>query len=235
VSTDGPWESLKVWQTGTPIGGSARLATVELQEVIRRRRMVRSFSSEPIEAAVLDAILEAALRSPTAGNTGGTAWLVLEGPAETATYWDSTTDEAWRNRNRDRFEGLRRAPIVLLSYGSPAAYAERYAEPDKDDGRLSRGDWAVPYWFGDAAFGVMTVLLTAVDAGLGACVLGNFRGEAALAERLGVPDGWRFFCAVAVGRADGLDHPSRSLERRRPDAAARIRRSYWESEPRGPS
>ena len=58
----------------------------------------------------------------------------------------------------------------------------------------------MPYWTGDAAFGVMTVLLGAVDAGLGACILGNFRGEAALAESLGVPDGWDLFAAVALGR-----------------------------------
>ena len=150
--------------------------------------MVRSFSSEPIAPAVLETLLDAALRSPTAGNTGGTAWVVLEGPTETNLYCDSTTDEAWRRRNPERSEGLRRAPVVLLSYTSPAAYADRYGEPDKADARLASGEWPVAYWFGDAAFGVMAVLLGAVDAGLGACVLGNFRGEAELATRLQVPE-----------------------------------------------
>ena len=153
---------------------------MELYETIRRRSMVRSFSNEPVAPGVVDRILDAALRSPTAGNTGGTAWVVLEGPEETAPYWDTTTDDTWRVRNPGRFEGLRRAPVVLLSYASPAAYADRYKEPDKSDPGLGAGDWPVPYWYGDAAFGVMTVLLGAVDAGLGACVLGSFRGEEAL-------------------------------------------------------
>jgi nitroreductase len=189
--------------------------------------MVRSFSSEALRPAALDGILGAALRSPTAGNTGGTAWIVLEGATETATYWNATTDEAWRARNPDRFAGLRRAPVVLLSYGCPDAYAERYGEPDKDDAGLAGGDWPVPYWFGDAAFGVMAVLLAAVDAGLGACFLGNFRGETALALGLQVPNRWHLFGAVLLGRPDGHDRRSRSLDRAAPPPAQRIHRGRW--------
>ena len=59
----------------------------------------------------------------------------------------------------------------------------------------------------------MSVLLGAVDAGLGACILGSFRGESELAGALGVPEGWRLFCAVALGRPDGHDHRSASLDR----------------------
>jgi nitroreductase len=200
---------------------------MELHDAIRRRRMVRSFSSESIESAVIDRLLDAALRSPTAGNTGGTAWVVLEGPEQTATFWDATTDEGWRTRNPGRAQGLQRAPVVLLAYCSPDAYAARYAEPDKSDLGLAAGHWPVPYWFGDAAFGVMAVLLGAVDAGLGACVLGAFRGEEPLAEVLGVPAGWLLFCAVALGRPDGNDRPSPSLERTRPAIASRLHRGRW--------
>jgi len=200
---------------------------VELNEAIRRRRMVRSFSPEKLDRTVLDRLIQAALRSPTAGNTGGTAWVVLEGPEETGVYWDATTDEVWRDRNKARFAGLSRAPVVLLSYASPDAYTARYAEPDKSDPRLAAGEWRVPYWFGDAAFAVMTVLLGAVDAGLGACVLGNFRGEAELAERLAVPEVWCLFCALTLGYPDGDDHRSPSLGRPQPSPAGRVHRGTW--------
>ncbi len=106
---------------------------------------------------------------------------------------------------------------------------ERYGEADKaalgpvDLGLGSSADaWAVPYWMGDAAFGVMSALLAAVDEGLGACMLGNFRGEAALASALGVPDGWRLFGAVALGRPDGADHRSPSLDRPVPVGVGRL-------------
>ena len=112
---------------------------------------------------------------------------------------------------------MRRAPVVLLAYASPDAYVARYAEPDKTGSGLGDGteDWPVPYWFGDAAFGVMAVLLGAVDAGLGASFLGNFRGEDGLGARLGVPGPWRLFGAVLLGRPDGKAHRSASLRRER--------------------
>ena len=201
---------------------------MELHEAIRGRAMCRSFTSQPVDPGALEAILTGALRSPTAGNTGGTAWVVLEGD-ETSTYWDTTTDEAWRARNPDRATGLRRAPVVLLAYASPDAYVARYAEADKSDPVLGSGAdrWPVPYWFGDAAFGVMAVLLGAFDAGLGACFLGAFRGEAQLAEALGVPAGWRLYGAVAMGLPDGRDHPSPSRRRTVPGPGERVHRGRW--------
>ena len=202
---------------------------MELHEAIRRRAMVRSFSTEPVDRAVVHRVLRAALRSPTAGNTRGTAWVVLEGPEHTAIYWDVTTDDDWRTRNRTRFEGLRRAPVVLLAYASPGAYVARYARPDKEASGLGAGPdaWPVPYWYGDAAFGVMAVLLGAVDAGLGACVLGAFRGVAQLAGVLNVPEGRRLFCAVVLGHPDGRDRPSRSRDCADPDVHERIHWGGW--------
>jgi nitroreductase len=202
---------------------------MELYEAVRKRAMVRSFASTPLESSLVDRILHAALRSPTAGNTGGTAWVVLEGPEQTATYFELATDEAWRAAYTAWYEGLRRAPVLLLAYTSPDAYVARYAEPDKEGSGLGANaeDWPMPYWYGDAAMGVMTVLLGAVDAGLGACILGTFRGEAELSARLGVPAGWRLYCAVLLGHPDGNDRRSPSLRRLLPAPEERIHRGHW--------
>jgi nitroreductase len=204
---------------------------VDLHEAIQRRAMVRRFSPQPLDPAVVDAIVEAALRAPTAGNTRGTSWVVLAGPDQTSAYWDATTDEAWRHAHPRWWEGLRRAPVILLAYSNADLYVARYREADKAGSRLGDGPehWPVPYWIGDAAFGVMTVLLAAVDAGLGACVLGSFRGAEALAVALGVPaaEGWRLFCAVALGHPDGDDHRSPSLGRPGPSKRQRVHRGGW--------
>jgi len=204
---------------------------MELREAIRRRAMVRGFSPQPVDEKVVDRLVRGALRSPTAGNTAGTAWVVLEGAEQTSAYWEATTDDAWRRNQVERFDRLRRAPVVLLAYSSPDMYLARYAEADKEGSGLdaSAATWPVPFWFGDAAFGVMVVLLAAVDAGLGACVLGNFRGEDALADSLGIPAGWRFFCAVLLGHPDGSDPRSASLDRAVPSAGERIHRGSWKS------
>jgi nitroreductase len=211
---------------GAPAG---KLCAVEFSDAVRQRAMVRSFAPDPVDLDVVERLLRAALRAPTAGNTGGTAWVALSG-AETAAYWDATTDEAWR-AGSPRWEGMRRAPVVLLAYASAAAYVARYGEADKAGSSpglsADETNWTVPYWTGDAAFGVMTVLLGAVAEGLGACILGNFRGEERLAGVLGVPNEWRLFCAVVVGRPDGGDHRSASLDRPVPGAGERIHWGGW--------
>ena len=126
--------------------------------------------------------------------------------------------------------------MILLAYSSADVYLARYREPDKSGSGLGEGTerWPVPYWVGDAAFGVMSVLLGAVDAGLGACILGCFRGESELAAALGVPQEWRLFCAVALGRPDGHDHRSASLDRPAPGPEARVHRGggEWGASPR---
>jgi len=193
---------------------------MELSATVRRRRMVRSFEDRPITRDEVEAFLELASHAPTAGNTRGTAWLVLAGRDETSLYWRHTTTADWRAQS-SRWPGLSRAPVVALCITSPRAYVDRYGEPDKrssglgpaDNGGGDEAAWPIPYWFGDAAFATMVLLLKVTDGGLGACFLGNFRGEAPLFEALGVPQELRLFGAVVIGHADGQDHRSRSLDR----------------------
>lgn len=201
--------------------------------------MVRSFSDRPVPGEVLDRLLRDALRAPTAGNTGGTALVALVGPDETRRYWEAATTEDWRTSAR-RWPGLSRAPVVVVSLASPAAYVARYGEPDKSQGAsdvglgASEAAWPVPYWFGDAAFGVMTLLLGAASERLGACFVGNFRSEPVVVGALGVPDGWRLFGAVALGYPEGEDPRSASLDRGRPALQERIHHGGW-AHPQGGS
>lgn len=192
--------------------------------------MVRSFSERPVGPEVVDRLVAGSLRSPTAGHARGTAWLVLEGRQQTAAYWRATTTAGWREGSR-RGPGLSRAPVVALALASPGSYVARYAEEDKvgpgPDLGGDPGSWPVPYWFGDAAFCVMTLLLEATASGLGACLLGTFRGERRLLDTLGVPGGWRLFGAVLLGHPDGADHRSGSLDRPGPSRADRVHRGRW--------
>ncbi len=199
---------------------------MELSEAARRRRMTRNFSGRPLHAGVVDRLVEDALRAPSAGNTQGREFVVLEGEEQTSAFWDATTDPDWRTRSR-RFPGLSRAPVVVLPFADPDAYLTRYQEPDKArrDGEEVR--WVVPYWFVDAGFSVMTLLLGAADLGLGAAFLGNFRGEDELHAAFGVPDRYRWLGAVLLGEAAEPDPPSSSAARPRRSVEDSVHRGRW--------
>lgn len=197
--------------------------------------MVRSFSGRPVPAEMLEHILAAARRAPAAGNTGGWDTVVLEGPQQTTAFWEATTTADWRERSR-RWPELSRAPVVLCVFSHPGAYLDRYGEPDKHDSGLGPPDsdggggvdaWPVPFWFVDAGFAVLLMLLAATDAELGACFLGNFRGEAEVRRILGVPADRRYFGAVLLGEPGGENPPSPSLMRHRRAASEVFHRGCW--------
>ena len=52
---------------------------MDFQEVVQRRRMVRTFTGDPIPRRALDRILANAVRGPSAGFSQGQAFLVLTG------------------------------------------------------------------------------------------------------------------------------------------------------------
>lgn len=199
---------------------------MELSEAVRRRRMTRNFQEVPLEPAVVDGLLAEALAAPSAGNTQGRELVVLEGPEQTDRYWKATTDAVWRARSR-RYEGMSRAPVVVLPFSDPEAYVERYGEPDKIRVDGVEIEWVVPYWHVDASFAVMTLLLGAADRDIGAAFLGNFRGEDALKHALGVPAGLRWLGAVLLGHPAQPDPPSTSATRPKRTVADTVHRGGW--------
>jgi nitroreductase len=199
---------------------------MELTEAIRRRRMTRNFSDQPLPDGLVDRILADALRAPSAGNTQGAEFVVLEGPAETDRYWLATTDEVWR-QDSWRYQGLQRAPVVVLAYADPNRYIRRYQEPDKARADGADVSWVVPFWFVDAAYATMTLLLRAAEEQIGAAFLGNFRGEAELASVLGVPQHMVWMGAVLLGQPANPDPPSSSLRRPRRPLEETVHRGRW--------
>ena len=199
---------------------------MELGEVVRRRRMVRAFTDEPVDPALVDRLLDMARRAPSAGNSQGWHFVVLEGPEQTARFWDVTLPP--ERRAGFRWPGLLAAPVIVVPLADAAAYVERYAEPDKATTGLGAGadTWPVPYWVVDTAFATMTLLHGVVDAGLGALFFGIFRNEAELLAELGVPEGIRPIGAVAIGHP-APDEPGRSADRPRRPAADVVHRGGW--------
>ena len=147
---------------------------MEFQDVVRRRRMVRSYTDEPVDPAVVDRAVRNAVRAPNAGFTQGWGFVVLDTPHDVARFWAATVeDPADRTGRPDAWlRGMRRAPVVVVPCSSKAAYLGRYREADKQWTDRAEQRWPVPFWHMDAAMASLLVLQTAVDAGLGACFFG---------------------------------------------------------------
>ena len=176
--------------------------------------MVRQFLDRPVDRDSVDRILRTAHRGPSAGFTQGYAFLVFEGE-ETKAFWDAafrdTEPEGWA-------PGLMRAPLVIVPLTSKQAYLDRYAEEDKGWTDRDESRWQAPYWYIDAAFASMLILLAAVDERLGALFFGIFPPEnvPSLLERFGVPTQYQAIGAIAIGHADEDRVPSSARRGRRP-------------------
>ena len=120
---------------------------------------------------------------------------------------------------------MRRAPLLVVPLSHKDAYLDRYAEPDKGWSDRDESRWPVPYWHVDAAFATLLMLLTAVDAGLGALFFGVFRPDD-LRDEFAVPAGYEPVGALAVGHPLP-DEPSPSLARGRRPAADMVHRGGW--------
>ena len=117
----------------------------------------------------------------------------------------------------------------MLVLADPDAYVERYGEGDKASSGLGAGTkaWPIPYWIGDAGAATMALLLACEERELGCCFLGAFRGADALASELDIPEELLVYGAVLIGRPDGQDHRSASLDRPGKSRASRVHRGRY--------
>jgi len=199
---------------------------MEFDDLVRKRRMTRAFANESVDAAVVDRILDAARRGPSAGNTASIEFLVLEGPDQTGRYWDTTLPAD--RRSSFPWPELLNAPVLIIAWVTPDAYVQRYAEPDKQQTGLgaSADAWSVPYWFIDGGAAAMTLLLAAENEGLGALLFGLFEHEENVRAEFSVPVDRRAIGAIAIGRP-APDRPSRSAGRKRRPLAEIVHRGVW--------
>ncbi len=197
--------------------------------------MVRNYTEDPVDPAVVERALANATRAPSAGFTQGWGFLVLDTPADVRRYWTATADsveepDTW-------LRGMMRAPVVVVPCSSKAAYLARYAEPDKGWTDQDEARWPVPFWHMDAAMASLLILQTAVDAGLGGCFFGIPPDRvAAVRAEFSIPEAFDPVGALTIGhparRPGAAGSPSR---RPRKDPDDVVHHGSWNGavEPRG--
>jgi nitroreductase len=199
--------------------GDGVIAAMEFQEVVRKRRMVRAFEDKPLPRDVVERILANAQRGPSAGFSQGFEFLVFDGAQEADRFWHYLELSEWGSGQRD--ERVKAAPLIIVPLAHIQTYVRRYLEPDKVAvGRKVAEDWPAPHWFTDTAFAAMLILLTAVDAGLGAFFFSIGPTNQAIPpfrQAFGIPEDYFPIGAIAIGYpAQDIASPSLSRGRRSP-------------------
>jgi nitroreductase len=198
---------------------------MEFQDVVLRRRMVRNYSDEPVDAAVVERILTNALHAPSAGFSQGWAFLLIDSPKDRERFWRVSTPPEFVGTTW--LEGVSRAPVLIVPMSCKRAYLERYAESDKGWTDMDEARWPAPYWDIDTGMAALLMLLTAVDEGLGALFFGigpkqlpGFRAE------FGVPGDYLPIGVVSLGHRR-KDVKSPSLKRGRTPLADVLHHGHW--------
>jgi len=186
---------------------------MHLRDILRRRRMVRHYTGEPVPRETLERIAATVRRAPSAGFSQGQRLLVVDAPdliaRIAAIAGEEEGVEPW----------LPSAPVHAFVLTREADYHERYRSEDKlQDGEEI--EWPVPFWYVDAGATLMLVLLAAIDEGLSAGVYGvPVELEPSVRELLQIPGELRIVAGVTIGR--GAPDPawsartSRATQRRR--------------------
>ena len=199
---------------------------MEFSEVVRRRRMVRNYSSEPVDPEVVDRILAQAQRAPSAGFSQGFAFLALDTPEDVRRFWEATTEDL--DAPDSWLRGMMRAPVVVVPLSHKDAYLDRYAEPDKGWTDRDEARWPVPYWHVDTGMASMIMLLAAVDEGLGACFFGVPPDRTdAFRDAFGVPPTHTPIGAVTLGHRTDDPGTRGSAGRGRHALEEVVHRSQW--------
>jgi FMN reductase [NAD(P)H] len=202
---------------------------VDFAEIMRRRRMVRNYTDEPVSRESLERIAREARRAPSGGFSQGVRMVIVTDPETRKLIADLGDEPYYLERGHEPW--ISRAPAHIVVGLREDDYHDRYQEPDKlEDGEEI--DWPVPWWWVDVGKAMMLLLLAAVDEGLGAGLFGLFpaANNERLREALGLPDDVAVVGVVTVG------HPAeepleaqrkRTLKRRRRPLEDVVRWERW--------
>jgi nitroreductase len=191
---------------------------MDFQEVVRRRRMVRTFTGEPVPKDSIDRILGNAVRGPSAGFSQGQAFLVLTEPSDRERFW--AIAGAAVNASAQS------APTVIVPMSCKRVYLDRYAQPDKGWTDRDEARWPVPFWHIDTGMAALLILQTVVDEGLGAIYFGIVpEAVRPFRDVFGVPDDLEPIGAIAIGF--DAEPAKRDLRSRRRSLDDIVRYGRW--------
>lgn len=165
---------------------------MEFSDIIEKRRSIRAFTSQPVEAEKLEAILNAANIAPSAGNLQAYEIYLVTDPERRNALAAASLNQGF----------IAQAPVVLVFCTHPERARPKYGQ---------RGESL--YALQDATIACTFAMLAAADLGLGSVWVGAFT-ELAVSEIIQPPAGQRPVAILPVGYPgkNPPPRPRRSLD-----------------------
>ncbi|MBE7020209.1 MAG: nitroreductase [Ruminococcaceae bacterium] len=149
---------------------------MEIFDIIKRRRTIRSFKQIPVEDEKLDMMIEAARLAPSGGNLQPIKYIVVNSKEYCDKLFPLT-----------KWAGYTAPEGVPSKEDAPTAYIIILIDEDiRKDGN------------NDAAYAGENIVLTAEGMGIGSCIIGSvLRKEAT--ELFEIPDNLKIHTVIALG------------------------------------
>ncbi|MFQ6053595.1 MAG: nitroreductase family protein [Candidatus Bathyarchaeia archaeon] len=143
---------------------------MEFLELVRKRRSIRRYKSDPVPQWKLEYILEAARLAPSWGNRQCWRFIVV-------------ADEERRRAVTTR-EWQAEAPLVIVGCAYPSLSGSRFGQQ---------------YYMLDMGIAMEHMVLAAAEKGLGTCWIGGQFDEEAVKRVLGIPEDVRVVALTPLG------------------------------------
>ena len=163
---------------------------MEFYDVVKTRRSVRSYRSEPIPEDVLNRVLEAVRIAPSGSNRQPWRFIIVKDEAMKQLLVPACNGQSW----------IADAPIVVVACGRNLHYNR--------GGYM--GEMSVLV---DVAIAFTHLILAARAEGLGTCWIGAFNNDQ-VKEMLGVPEDYNVVAITPLGYPEG--QPFTSPGKRKP-------------------
>jgi nitroreductase len=144
--------------------------------VVKRRAMIRAYTSDPVPEEKIQRLLAYAVRAPSAGNLQPWEFIVVKNPQTRAQLAKAAFDQS----------PVATAPVIIATCADIQRAGSKYG---------ARGSF---YSLVDTAFASLLILLGAVEQGLGACFVGAYNPEE-VTKLLALPDHVRPVGLITIG------------------------------------
>lgn len=167
------------------------MSVIETLKIIKQRRSTRSFKEEQIKEEELQAVLEAGLYAPSAGNQQAWHFTVIQN-RELLDRLNLAAKEAAKQLDNEHIRKMVNNEKFNIFYGAPTLI-------------LISGDEQAMLIEADCAAANQNLLIAAEAMGLGSCWINfvifafNSPNGPEFRRELGIPDGYKPYCSAALG------------------------------------